>query len=305
MSPISRFLLILALTVAWSPSYLFIKYALVDLPPFTIVTLRVFFSALIFLGVLLIRRQFLPTTLRFWIHASAMAVLSSALPYSLFCYAEQSIDSALAAILTGVAPMCTAVLAHLFIPNDRLSVTKVAGIGLSFVGLLLLFGPNLVGGVSGTVSGMLCATCAALSYGTSHVYAKKFITGQAPFVAPTAQMIASSVLLIPLTFLVDSPLNLPMPSLSAMGGVAGLVVCCTLLAFTIYYRLLEHCGATAVSMVACFFPVCGMLLGFFFLDEALSPLSLVAAVIILVGMMLVNGLISIRARQEQAQIPSR
>lgn len=293
MSPLNRFFWMLALTLCWSPSYLFIMLALEDIPPFSVVSLRVTISALIFYGILKFRKHMLPVNMRFWGHATVMAVLSCAVPYSLFCFAEQTIDSALAAILTGVSPMCTAIVAHLVLPSDRLTVSKVTGISFCFLGFLLLLAPNLMEGVSGSVFGMLCATCAAFSYGFSHVYAKKFITGLAPFVVPTAQMIMASIMLCPLALWVDVPFSLPMPSLSAWMGLFGLVFFCTVSAFTIYYRLLETSGATAVSLVACFFPVGGMILGFLFLDETFTSLALFASGIILVGMMLVNGVIRI------------
>lgn len=283
---------------------MFIKFALEDFQPLTIVALRVSLSALLFLAILLVRKQVLPLTCRFWLHTGVMAILASALPYSLFCFSEQSIDSALAAILTGIAPMFTAILAHLFISSDRLTAPKLLGITLSFMGILLLFAPNLIVGITGSATGMLCATTAALSYGSSHVYAKKYITGQAAFVAPAAQMIICSMIIIPMAWWIESPTEILYASWSSFAGVFGLVIFCTIFAFSIYYRLLEHCGATAVSMVACFFPVGGMLLGFIFLDEVLTPLSLVAALIILTGMMLVNGLISIKTAQTGSQLES-
>lgn len=277
---------------------MFIKLALDDIPPFSIVLLRLTFSALIFYSILKIRQSSLPKSLNFWMHMTVLAVLACVIPYSLFCFAEQTIDSALAAILTGASPMCTAVLSHLLIPSDRLTVSKVSGVSLCFLGLLLLFSPNLMQGVSGSAFGMMCATIAAFSYGCSHVYAKKFVTGLTPFVAPTAQMIVGSLILCPLALWMENPFALPMPSLSAMIGVSGLVIFCTVSAFTIYYRVLETSGATAVSLVACFFPVVGMILGFVILDESFTSLALFASGIILLGMLLVNGVIRIGSERE-------
>lgn len=287
----------------WSPSFLFIKLAIAELPPFTIVTLRVLISTLILGGLLALKRQPLPKSPIFWFHASVMALFASVAPFALFCYAEQTIESALAAILNGCSPMFTAFLAHLFIPSDRLQPQKVVGIALGAGGLASLFAPNIANGLSGSTLGILAGSAAAFCYAVSHIYAKKYITGQPPFVSPASQLLCSSLMLLPLMFLYDDPLNLSPPSVTAWIGIAGLSIFGTVIAFIIYYKLLEHCGPTAISMVACFFPVGGLLMGFLFLGETLSWGSLGASFLILFGLMIVNNVIPLFP-QEEATLPT-
>jgi drug/metabolite transporter (DMT)-like permease len=293
MSPLKRFLMTLALTALWSPSFLFIKLAVADLPPFTIAFLRVTIAAFFLFIILRLMGRQLPKDKQFWGHAAVLSFFSSVLPFSLFCYAEQSIDSALAALLNGGTPMFTALLAHTFLPSDRLTLQKSVGVGCSFIGLLWLFAPNIALGLSGTTTGMIAATIASIGYAISHIYAKKYVMGQPPLVVPTAQLMAAALFLFLPALFIDAPYQLPMPSMSAMLGVGGLALFGTTIAFVIYYRLLEHSGPTAISMVACFFPVMGMLLGFLFLGETLSLNGLLAASLILLGMMLVNGVIKL------------
>jgi drug/metabolite transporter (DMT)-like permease len=294
MSSLKRLGLILALTSLWSPSFLFIKLALHDLPPMTIVTLRVGLATLVFLLILLWRKQALPKHAGFWLHAAVMAILSSALPFCLFCYAEQTIDSALAAILNGCAPMFTAILAHMFLPSDRMTPQKMVGVLCSILGLIALFLPSLLNGFSGNLAGCAAGAGAALCYASSHIYGKKYLTGLPPFVAPTAQLAVSTLLLFPLALLFEAPFQLPPPSLISWAGVCGLSLFGTILAFTVYYKLMEECGPTAISMVACFFPVGGIVLGYLLLGESLTFHSLIAGSFILLGMMIVNQVISLK-----------
>ena len=294
MTSIQRVLLIIALTAMWSPSFLFIKLAVGELPPFTIVTLRVGLATAFLALILLWKRRPLPTDTWFWVHSAVMALFASVLPFALFCYAEKTIESAMAALLNGCSPMFTAALAHAFIPSDKLQPQKVIGIALGGAGLLLLFAPNLQQGLSGTTLGITAAATAAFCYAVSHVYAKKFVAGNAPFVAPTAQLLCSTVMMAPFMLFYDTPWNLPFPSNSALFGIMGLTVFGTLIAFIIYYKLIEHCGPTAISMVACFFPVGGMLLGFVFLGETLSWGAIGASLLILLGLMIVNNVIGLQ-----------
>lgn len=302
MSPYKKLLLTIALTAMWSPSFLFIKLAVEELPPFTIVASRVSLGALGFILVLLYLRRSLPTSSKFWMHSIMMALFSSVFPFCLFCFAEQSIDSALAGILNGSSPMFTALLAQAFVATDRMSAKKAVGISFSMLGLICLFAPNILNGLSGTSVGMIAATTAAFCYALSHVYAKLFITGQKPFIAPAAQLIASSLMLIPVALYYDAPWTLPAPSIYALGGIVGMALFGTFIAFIIYYYLIEHCGPTAVSMIACFFPAGAMLLGFVFLGERMTLGSLAASGLILLGLMTVNDVIRIPflPREEEA-----
>lgn len=293
MSPLRKLLVTIALTAMWSPSFLFIKLAVEELPPFTIVASRVTLGALGFAGVLLFLGRALPSSGKFWLHSTIMALFSSVFPFVLFCFAEQSIDSALAGILNGTSPMFTALLAQAFVATDRMSLKKAFGISFSLFGLIFLFAPNLMNGVSGTAVGMIAATTAAFCYATSHVYAKLFVTGQKPFVAPAAQLIISALMLVPVALYYDAPWTLPAPSMYAIGGILGMALFGTFIAFILYYYLIEHCGPTAISMIACFFPAGAMLLGFVFLGERMTAGGLAASGLILLGLMIVNDVIRI------------
>lgn len=283
----------LLLTCMWSPSFLFIKLAIQELPPLTVVSLRVSLAACVLIGILIWVKRAMPTGWQFWTRVSVMALLSSVLPFSLFCYAEQSIDSALAAILNGTTPMFTAILAQLFVTSDRMNRQKVFGVLLSCTGLFFLFLPKLQEGVTGTTLGMSAALLAALCYSLSHIYGKLYLTGFKPFIVPATQLLASSVMLWPVALYHDQVWTLAIPSASAWIGICGLAFLGTVCAFIIYYYLLDHCGPTAISTVACFFPVVGMLLGFFFLGETFSLAGLGAASMILLGMLCVNEVIAL------------
>ncbi len=298
MTVYKRLFLMVSLTMMWSPSFLFIKLALQDLPPMTITILRVGGAAIFFLLLLYWRGVSLPKSRQYWWHASVMACFSSVLPFYLFCYAEQTIESALAAVLNGCTPIYTALLAQVFLPEDRLTLQKVLGISCSAGGVVLLFAPTLTQGITGTSVGMMAATAAALSYAISHVYAKKYITGQAPFIAPASQLVASTLILLPFTLYLEPVTNLSMPSLTAILGVCGLCFLGTVCAFTIYYRLMECSGPIAISTVACFFPVGGMLLGFLFLSEEFTWAGIKASALIFLGLALVNELVSLESLKE-------
>lgn len=201
MSPVKRFLLMLALTCMWSPSFLFIKLAVEEIPPLTIASSRVTLAAIMLTMILYGKGFSFPRDRRFWMCTSIMAFFASVLPFYLFCYAETSIDSALAAIINGTTPMFTAVLAQIFVSSDRMTPQKVLGVLFSCCGVLVLFARQLTDGVNGTMLGLSAATLAAFCYSVSHVYGKLYTTGSKPFVAPASQLVLSSLMLLPFSLL--------------------------------------------------------------------------------------------------------
>lgn len=292
MSETHRMLLMLALLIVWSPSFLFLKMALTSLPPLTITAARVILGALFVTTMLYVRGGRLPPIgklfTKLWLQASLMAIFMTVVPFSLFCYASQSIDSAMVALLNGTIPIFTAIFARMFFVDDRLTAYKATGIGLSTVGLLVLLLPYLQDGVNTTFEGVLSATIAALFYAIGHIWGKMYLSQLRPYLAPALQLIMSSLFLIPLALYFEAPLSLELPTAASLVGVVGLAISSTALGLIIYYKLLEQSGPTAVSTVACFLPVTGMLLGVIFLDESITFSGMIATLFMLSGLFMVN-----------------
>lgn len=291
MNPGKRLFLMLVLTMMWAPSFLFIKLAVEELPPMTVVSLRVSIAAAILVAVMYWKGMEFPKGFNFWVRMSVMALFSSVMPFCLFCYAEQSIDSALAAVMNGTSPMFTAVLAQLFVASDAMNRQKVFGVLLSCVGLVVLFTPKLLEGVDSTTLGMSAALVASICYSISHIYGKLYVSGLKPYVGPASQLLASAVILTPIAVVSDQVWTLTLPSATAMMGVCGLALFGSVFAFILYYKLLSESGPTAISTVACFFPVGGMILGYLFLGESLTLTGLIASGMILFGVVSVNEVV--------------
>ncbi|RMF01016.1 MAG: DMT family transporter [Chloroflexi bacterium] len=232
----------------------------------------------------------LPGPGRIWKNFAVMGFFSNALPFALFSWGEQYIDSALAAILNGTTPLFTILLAHIFIGDDRLTLPKLGGVLLGFSGLVLLILPALFDGVHATTLGLLALTVAAASYGVAIVYSRLNLRGLPPLVAPTAQLAMATVYLLPLSLLVEQPYRLPLPSWTSAGSLIALALVGTALAFVLYYRIIEHTSATYLSMVTYLVPIFGVTLGVVVLNEQLQWNAYAGCALILVGVMAVNGL---------------
>ena len=284
-----NFLLLILLAALWGPSFLFIKVAVADIPPLTLVVGRVGIGAVLLYAFLRWQGRSLPRSPSIWKHVAFVAFFHNALPFVLFGWGEQYIDSAMASILNGTTPLFTIVLAHFFVADDRLTGAKVGGVLLGFGGLLLLIAPSLAAGLQVTTLGLLAVAFASACYGVAIVYTRNHMRGLPPLVAPTAQMIMATIYVLPFSLLLEQPFSLPAPSPASLGSLLALGVLGTAVAFIVYYRLMETADPSYVSMVTYVIPVIGVILGVVILSERLTWNAYAGCALILLGVVIVNG----------------
>ena len=287
---LKNFFWILLLAAIWGPSFLFIKLAVQDIPPITLVMGRVGLAS--FILYLLVRGQGrrLPRWGKVWFHFAFMGLFANALPFVLFSWGELYVDSALASILNGTTPIFTVILAHFWDADDRMTPVKLAGTLLGFLGLVLLVVPSLHAGVQAETLGLLAMALAAACYAVTIIYARKKMRGMPPLVAPTAQLMMAALFLLPLSLLVDKPYTLPLPGWPALAGFLSLTLLGTAVGFAVYYHILEKMNATELSMVTYLIPIFGIALGVMVLGETLTWNVYLGFALILLGVMTVNGI---------------
>ena len=225
-------LLLVALSVFWGGYFFFIGVAVMDLPTFTIVVCRVVIAALILQLVMLVLGRRMPgvhttTDRRIWLAFFGMGLLNNAIPFCLIVWGQGYIASGVAAILNATTPLFTVLVAHLLTQDERLSAAKMMGVVLGFVGVAIMVGGSAFHAL-GTASGMailaqLAILAGALAYAFAGVFGRRFkALGVSPMATATGQVIASSVLLVPLMLIIDQPWTLPIPSAETVAALIGL-----------------------------------------------------------------------------------
>ncbi len=276
-------LILMVLAALWSPSFLFMKVAVGDFPPLWVALGRVAIGGLLLLLIMTVQGRRMPSRGPVWRHLAVIGLVQSALPFLLFSWGEQYISSALASILNGMTPIFTIILAHFFVATDRLTSGKIVGAVLGFAGLVLILLPSLSAGFQSDTLGALAIVVATILYGVAGVYSANHMRGLPPLVAPTGQLLAASVMLLPFAMVVNPIGSFAMPSWQAIASLVALGALGTGLAFVFYYRLLETAEPSFISLVTYVIPIFGVLLGVVFLDEALTLNALFGFVLILAG----------------------
>lgn len=290
-----------ALATIWGASFLFIKIALDGMSATQVATGRLVLGAAT-LGVLVVAgRRPLPTGWQVWGRLLVVAVLLCALPFTLFSFAETRISSGLTSIWNATTPLLTLLMALAFLPSERPTRAKLAGLLLGAVGVLVVLeiwtvvvpGPGATGpagsdGGSADLVGQLACLGATSCYAVAFVVLRRVMAGGFdPLAVAFVHVMLAAVVMLLLAPLVSwTPMTLSLPVLAAILplGVLG-----TGLAYLWNARIVRGLGATTASTVTYLTPVVGVLLGVLVLGERPAWHHLVGAVLVVAGIAVGQG----------------
>src|ERR1043165_5176710 len=218
----------------WGSTWLFIKLGLADLPPLTFAGIRFVLAALILSVMIFARGVRWPRSRYDWMLIAIVGFLQFTLNYGLVFWGEQHIPSGLAAVLQSTFPVFGLVLAHLYLPDERITGKKILGVLLGFAGVAVIFSDRLTiagkGALLGSVALVLSALCG--SYG--NVLVKAYGTQIDPFVLAAGQMLCGFPPLLTLGIATEgNPLHFHWTR-TAILSLAYLVIVGSVIAFTLF-----------------------------------------------------------------------
>lgn len=279
--------MLVLLSILWGGSFFFVGVAVNDLPPLTIVTLRV--AAFTLWGIAMMIGLRPPKNLKVWTSFLGMGLLNNVIPFALIVWGQTQIASGLASILNAATPIFTVVVAGILLPDERPTPLKIVGVLLGFVGVAVMIGVPALGNKSNLLA-QFAIVGAAISYAFAGVYGRRFKSlGVNPVITAAGQVTASTLILLPITLLVDGTIDTGRTSMNTWIAIAGLAVASTALAYILYFKILELAGATNVLLVTLLVPVSAILLGSLFLNESLEMIHLLGMALIALGLSAIDG----------------
>lgn len=289
------------LGVIWGSSFLLIRIGVEDVSATQLVLVRVGIAAVFLNLVRVMKGKSLP---RDWKTTRAFIIIgigNTTIPYTLISLGEQNISSGMAAVLQAAAALFTLVIAHFAFADERITTKKALGLGIGFLGIIVLSSSSLDGGElnTDTLLGQGAVILASLFYGMCLVYSRKVINNRsfAPIVVSSGTFIWGTVLAIPLMLLEPTfggrafiPFgDLPTDTLIAIFGLGFFN---TFIAYLFFYFIIQQLGAFRASMVTYVTPVIGLFLGWLVLDEVIDITLFAGAMMIFAGL----GIINLRAK---------
>lgn len=280
--------LLFFLAFLWGGSFFTAKVAGAEIPPLTLVLLRVGIAAAALLIACRASGISLAVSRQVAVALAVMGLLNNVVPFGLIFWAQLTIDSGLTSILNATTPISALVLAHLLLPDEKLTAPRMLGVVVGFAGAVVMIGPDLLEGLGRNALSQLACVLATVSYACAGIWGRRF-RALPPLLTATGQLTASTAILLPLVLLVDRPWDLAQPSMPALGAVLALALICTSFPYVIYFRLLATAGAGNLLLVTMLVPAGAILLGSVFLDETLLARQWLGLGLIVLGLLVIDG----------------
>lgn len=279
--------LLLLLAAIWGSSFAFIKIGVTEVPPITLTAVRLGLASAFLLLVMALARRAFPSGRALWSMMVASALIGNALPFCLIAWGQQSILSGTAAILMGVMPLITMVLAHAFTDDERLNSRKVVGMVVGLFGLCVLVGPAALQGLTASFVGMLALLAAATCYGFNAVLIRRMDAPDRTS-AVTIIILLSALIVAPFAFVLENPLVVT-AGLKAWLAVMTLGVLHTAIATLLMFAIIGRAGASFFSQLNLIVPIAGVVWAAVLLSEIPGLNALAALGLIILGILIAKG----------------
>lgn len=297
----TEWIMLIALSLLWGGSFLFVGIAINDVPPLTIVLVRVFLSAIALHVILKTMGYKFPTDKTVLIAFLIMGLLNNAIPFSLIAYGQSHIASGLASILNATTPIFTVIVAHFLTSDEKLTARKILGILIGFIGVAVMIGIDALEAIGVHIFAQIAVLLATTSYAFAGIYGKRFqALGVKPITVATGQVTASSFLMLPLVMFFDQPWNLALPSSHSILALIALAFLSTVLAYILFFEVLARAGATNLLLVTFLIPPSAIILGVLILNESVQFNQMLGLTLIILSLATIDGRIFSLFRKENS-----
>jgi drug/metabolite transporter (DMT)-like permease len=276
-------LMIAILGFVWGGTFLLIKIALDGITPFWLAAGRIGFAALLLCSVWGWRGFRLFHAERNWLSLGLIGVFSTAVPFMLINWGQQHVSSGFTGISMAAIPLMVLPLAHVFVPGEQMTLRRLIGFAIGFVGVALLIGSKAFesSGAELEIYGRIACLSSAACYSVSSILTRR-LPAVDPLGLAAVVLVIGSIIIVPVAWLAEGPP--PRPDNQTLLLVAFLGLVPTAAANFLRVIVVREAGPTFMTLTNYQVPVWAVVLGAVFLGEALPPLILLAMALILGGL---------------------
>jgi drug/metabolite transporter (DMT)-like permease len=268
----------LALGIIWGIPYFFIKVAVEDLSPSTIVFARTFIAVVVLIPIAAYRRELAPA-LRMWRWILVFAAIEMMAAWWLLIDAQRTVASSLAGVMLASVPLFGTLIARFRGDRSVTQLGRVIGLALGLVGVSALLGFDLTAGYADTRS-VVQLLLVALCYAVAPAISAQHLTS-----VPGIGLSAISISMTCVVFAIPAALSAPteMPKISSILSVIGLGLICTALAFILFFALVAEIGPVRLTLITYINPAVAVLLGVLILSEPITLGTIIGFPLVLLG----------------------
>jgi len=279
------YLLLSILALIWASAFFNIKIATYSYGPISIAFFRILFGAIPVVLLCLYKKIKIEAFSKDWLWFVVIGIVNLVIPFFLIAYGVQEVQSNLAAILMASTPLSATVLAHFFTSNEKINYTKIFGVLIGFAGIVFLFSDNILINENNFLSALIIFI-ASTFYVIGGILTLKISKKKNENVTASI-LIWGALIIFPITMFVEQPWNLS-PRLDSTISLIYLGIFPTGIAWLLRFRILKKNGLVFQAQVAYLIPIFGIILGYIFLKELITPKVLVAVMAVVVGIYFVK-----------------
>ena len=280
---------LLLLAALWGGSFLAMRIAAPILGPVWLIEFRVLLAGLALLPIL-VRLDLWREVQRNWVLLFTVGCINSAIPFSLLAFASVSLPAGFTSILNATTPLFGVIVASAWL-QEKLTLTRVIGFVLGFVGVVILVGWEAITATPAFMMAVAAGLSAAVMYAIAAPLIRQRLTGVPSLVVATGSQLGAALFLLPAL-----PFTIPqqLPTTGVVVAVLALAWLSTAFAYILYFRLIQNIGSTKALTVTYLIPLFAMVSGAVVLKEAITPAMMLGCGLILLGTAIANGLFKMK-----------
>ncbi|MBN1399123.1 MAG: DMT family transporter [Bacteroidetes bacterium] len=287
---LTRFKYILAFFIMcffWGSSWAAVKLGLETVPIFFSLGIRFTIAASLLGLIVKILHLNAPKDWNFWQLIIFLCATSFVVPTVLIYRAQEQVDSGLASILFAIFPFWVAILSHSFLPNEKLTILRFAGIIIGFIGVVVIFHGSFTKMSHTTIMGMIAIIIAAFIQALGLVGLRRYGGKTHPVLLIFWPVLFSAVLMFIISFFVEN-LSFISFNTNSVISIGYLSIFCTVIAFVINFWLVKYVEAVLLSLSAFIIPVIAVFVGIYIMGEKFTSSVFIGSSVVLAGTVFAN-----------------
>ena len=284
---------LIILSLLWGGSYIWIEIALLTISPLMIVFFRVFMASIFLLSVCKILKLSFVINKRLFIIFLMMSLFNNVIPFNLIAWGQSQITASVSSILNATTPLFTVILAHYWPNGEKATLNRIIGVVVGICGVSILMGFSF-DDLNNSIDGQIAILLASVSYAISVLFGKQIDSSIHPAISATMMLCISSIILMPIVIYMGVDF-IAISKIESIIPLLGLSIFSTAVAYLIFYKLIKNIGSN-VMLVTLLMPISAIFMSIIFLGESIATQHIIGLILILIGLILVDGRILQRFR---------
>lgn len=284
---------LIILSLLWGGSYIWIEIALLTISPLMIVFFRVFMASIFLLSVCKILKLSFVINKRLFIIFLMISLFNNVIPFNLIAWGQSQITASVSSILNATTPLFTVILANYWPKGEKATLNRIIGVVVGICGVSILMGFSF-DDLNNSIDGQIAILLASVSYAISVLFGKQIDSSIHPAISATMMLCISSIILMPIVIYMGVDF-ISVSKIESMIPLLGLSIFSTAVAYLIFYKLIKNIGSN-VMLVTLLMPISAIFMSIIFLGESIATQHIIGLILILIGLILVDGRILQRFR---------